>query len=356
MTVSRQQSVTPSSNRLALQKSLRPHRGKKHGPPSKRRKIDGEAPAPVSSSVLTDFPRDASSAPSFRLKHNTSNEEVDLDTAEIKNGESIAGLRKMILGKVDYQASQAVPGKYLALDCEMVGVGIDGTESSLARVSIVNFTGAVILDVFVRQREKVVDYRTQWSGVRRSDLTMGANPFEEVQKDVAALIKDRILVGHAVHNDLKALLLSHASPQTRDTQSLAFKHGLVKSRRPALRALVRQELGLMIQVGEHSSVTDARATMALFRLYKKQWESGFRPFRTLIPSKSVKESKLELGVRPLSGPSSAASQLDTPVEKRKRTESLSVLRSPPISQSQSRGDKWWTSLGSSGGKKGSIRL
>lgn len=28
-------------------------------------------------------------------------------------------------------------------------------------------------------------------------------------------------------------------------------------------------------------MTDARATMALFRLYKKQFESGFRPFRTL---------------------------------------------------------------------------
>jgi len=52
----------------------------------------------------------------------------------------------------------------------MVGVGIEGDESSLARVSIVNYTGAIILDVFVRQRERVVDYRTQWSGVRRTDL------------------------------------------------------------------------------------------------------------------------------------------------------------------------------------------
>lgn len=62
------------------------------------------------------------------------------------------------------------PGKYLALDCEMVGVGTEGNESSLARVSIVNYTGSVILDVFVRQRERVVDYRTQWSGVRSTDL------------------------------------------------------------------------------------------------------------------------------------------------------------------------------------------
>lgn len=30
-----------------------------------------------------------------------------------------------------------------------------------------------------------------------------AKPFEQVQKRVAELLEDRILVGHAVHNDLK---------------------------------------------------------------------------------------------------------------------------------------------------------
>lgn len=52
-------------------------------------------------------------------------------------------------------------------------MGVDGTESSLARVSLVNFYGAVQLDEFVRQRERVVDYRTQFSGVRASDMING---------------------------------------------------------------------------------------------------------------------------------------------------------------------------------------
>lgn len=65
------------------------------------------------------------------------------------------------------------PGKYLSLDCEMVGVGIEGVESSLARVSLVNYYGAVQLDEFVRQRERVVDYRTQWSGIRETDMIKG---------------------------------------------------------------------------------------------------------------------------------------------------------------------------------------
>lgn len=59
----------------------------------------------------------------------------------------------------------------------MVGVGSEGKESSLARVSIVNYHGAVLLDEIVKQRERVVDYRTEWSGIRPGDLINGeCNP------------------------------------------------------------------------------------------------------------------------------------------------------------------------------------
>ena len=67
-------------------------------------------------------------------------------------------------------------GKYLALDCEMVGVGIDGAESVLARVSLVNYYGFVLLDAIVRPRERVVDYRTEFSGIRPSDMVHGTSP------------------------------------------------------------------------------------------------------------------------------------------------------------------------------------
>ena len=49
--------------------------------------------------------------------------------------------------------------KVLGMDCEMVGVGRDGTDSVLARVSIVNHFGHPVYDKFVSPREKVTDYR-----------------------------------------------------------------------------------------------------------------------------------------------------------------------------------------------------
>ena len=48
----------------------------------------------------------------------------------------------------------------------------------------------------------MTDYRTEVSGVRPEDL-VGAPHFKQVQTEVAELIKDRLLVGHAIHHDLK---------------------------------------------------------------------------------------------------------------------------------------------------------
>jgi len=62
------------------------------------------------------------------------------------------------------------------MDCEMVGVGDDGKESILARVSMVNQYGCCIYDTFVKPTERVTDYRTKVSGVRRADLVNGMLP------------------------------------------------------------------------------------------------------------------------------------------------------------------------------------
>ena len=59
------------------------------------------------------------------------------------------------------------------MDCEMVGVGSDGQDSILARVSIVNQFGQCIYDTFVKPTELVTDYRTHVSGVRRQDIAKG---------------------------------------------------------------------------------------------------------------------------------------------------------------------------------------
>lgn len=166
--------------------------------------------------------------------------------------------------------------RVIALDCEMVEVG--GNRDALARVSVVNVRGDVVYDRFVKA-EGVVDYRTEHSGVRREDLeSESAADATEVRKDVGEFLKGRILVGHALQNDLRALALSHPHHATRDT-SVYFRrrHGRNRGGAPKLAELVASKLGVdEFQKGEHDAAEDARAALALYKKFGSQWEAELR--------------------------------------------------------------------------------
>lgn len=167
---------------------------------------------------------------------------------------------------------EAYKHRYVALDCEMVGIGTDGKTSVLARVSIVDWDGEVLLDTYVQVESKVVDFRTQFSGIKPKHIKDAMKP-EIVRQRVADLVKDKVLVGHALHNDLHALLLTHPKGMIRDTAKYRpFQRYHGKWRPRKLRDLVKEHLGKTIQEGSHDSVTDAASTMELFRLVRAKWE------------------------------------------------------------------------------------
>uniref|UniRef100_A0A0N4U3P1 RNA exonuclease 4 n=1 Tax=Dracunculus medinensis TaxID=318479 RepID=A0A0N4U3P1_DRAME len=167
--------------------------------------------------------------------------------------------------------------KELAIDCEFVrGLAGEREISLLARVSIVNANGKCIMDKFVKPTQKVVNYCTFVSGIRPCDL-INADPFDKVQCEVAKIIDGRILVGHALDNDLLVLKLTHPQKLIRDTSDylpLQFICRNSLGRRPALKTLAKEVLGINIQQGEHNSVIDAKTTMQIYNIYKKQWEAS----------------------------------------------------------------------------------
>lgn len=173
-------------------------------------------------------------------------------------------------------ASAGIPTKYLAIDCEMVGVGPKGSISQLARCSVVSYEGDVVYDKFIKPPMPVTDYRTRWSGIRRSDL-VNATPYTEARKEILKLINGKVVIGHAIHNDFKALSYSHPNALTRDTSRIPLlnqRAGFPENQCASLKRLTKAIFNRDIQTGKrgHSSVEDAKASLALYKVVEEQWE------------------------------------------------------------------------------------
>lgn len=187
---------------------------------------------------------------------------------------------------------------YVALDCEMVGVGEGGQTSAVARVCLVNWDEEVLLDTFVKVAEPVTNYRTFVSGIREEDLASDeAIDFDECRMKLASLIAGKILVGHALKNDLRALQLHHPWYDIRDTakyepfMKLCETTGIYRQRR--LRDLVKEKLRRTIQLDgeEHSPHEDAVAALDLFKHAKTKWEKVMQ--YKVLKTREIKGIKLQ---------------------------------------------------------------
>ena len=201
------------------------------------------------------------------------------DIISAAKSEALLAARATVLGPFGMNAPTGEHARVLALDCEMVGVGPDGRRSALAQVVIVDWNGRILLNRYVRPAETVTDFRTHVSGVTSAHLR-NAESLASVQRDVSALLHGRILVGHGLENDMTALLLSHPSAATRDTakfQPFCWRAGPVgKWRASKLKNLADKHLQLSIQVQDaaHEPAEDARAALALYKFYRREWEHG----------------------------------------------------------------------------------
>lgn len=99
-----------------------------------------------------------------------------------------------------------------------------------SRVAVVDYRGQTVFCSYVLPTNPVTDYRTNTTGIQASDLQPGqttralspspgaddtlgnALPWKEVQQRVAQLIRDRILVGHTLWQDLSGKSPRHQIP------------------------------------------------------------------------------------------------------------------------------------------------
>jgi RNA exonuclease 4 len=170
--------------------------------------------------------------------------------------------------------------QYVALDCEMVGVGAKGTKSIVAKVTLVGWNGETLFDEFIKPSREVTDYRTFVSGITEADLERAEMDIHMCRERVQDIIEDKILVGHALKNDMRALEINHPWFMTRDTakyepfMQVRFEDGVLWPRK--LKELVKEKLNKEIQVvgKPHTAYEDALAALDLYRTVGRKWEKA----------------------------------------------------------------------------------
>lgn len=94
----------------------------------------------------------------------------------------------------------------IAIDCEMMRSNIGQV---LGRVSVVNYESETIFDTFVCYPKPINITKTdeEFSGIDWNDIDPqnGAQPFSEFQAQLVELLRDRIVIGHDIEKDLKAI-------------------------------------------------------------------------------------------------------------------------------------------------------
>ncbi|KAH7923995.1 hypothetical protein BV22DRAFT_544301 [Leucogyrophana mollusca] len=165
------------------------------------------------------------------------------------------------------------PQRYVSVAAQVVLTGISRDKvPMIARVSITDYRGNILLDTFVRPTQPICDYRHAETGLQFTDL-MHAPFFHHVQTSVAELVKGKIIVGHAIWNFLSVMGLNHPAIDTRDLALfLPFRrtlryHGVI-----ALRVLVKHFMERDIGAGYEHPLEIARASIDLFRSCETLWE------------------------------------------------------------------------------------
>ncbi|KAI5849529.1 hypothetical protein DFP73DRAFT_298219 [Morchella snyderi] len=144
--------------------------------------------------------------------------------------------------------------KAVVLGCG-VGVSAQATSELIQLVVIDFFTGEVLIDMIVRPRKQMVDYRTRWTGVTK-DMVQNAiaageflDSFENARAELLKWIDSQtILIGHSLNMELWQLQLRH---HLVIDLSLAIPQAgyvpLKRSKGKNLKAILQNFLGDIIQ-------------------------------------------------------------------------------------------------------------
>ncbi|KAJ3209636.1 poly(A)-specific ribonuclease, partial [Clydaea vesicula] len=178
----------------------------------------------------------------------------------------------------------SIDAEFVVLAKEDTELRSDGTRAmlrptrlSLARVSVVRGEGAdegvPFIDEWISTTETIVDYLTEFSGIKSGDLEISVSThplvgLKAAYKKLRYLVDiGCIFVGHGLKKDFRIINILVPPEQVIDTVDIYFKKNF--QRKLSLRFLSWLVLKKEIQTGMHDSVIDAKTALLLYKHYLK---------------------------------------------------------------------------------------
>ncbi|RKP03205.1 hypothetical protein CXG81DRAFT_9832 [Caulochytrium protostelioides] len=187
----------------------------------------------------------------------------------------------------------ALDAEFVALNREETEVRSDGsrrilrpTHMALARVSVLRCAdggpnlprGMPFIDEYIATSDVIVDYKTEFSGIKPGDLDVAQSKHPLVThksnyKKLRLLVNAGcIFVGHGLANDFRTINIHVPRAQIVDTVTIYFQES--QTRRLSLRFLAWAVLGKHIQSENHDSIEDAMTAMLLYQHHQQELEAG----------------------------------------------------------------------------------
>ncbi|CAI9729366.1 PAN2-PAN3 deadenylation complex catalytic subunit Pan2-like isoform X1 [Octopus vulgaris] len=190
----------------------------------------------------------------------------------------------------------ALDAEFVSLDQEQAELKSDGTRSTLkpshlalARLTCVRGYGPLhgepFIDDYIAMQEQVVDYLTEYSGIKPDDLiasvsTKHLTTLKSTYMKLRYLVDQGVcFVGHGLKKDFRVINISVPKKQIVDTVELLRQP---RQRNISLKFLVRYFLKMDIQSFTHDSIEDARSALRLYRLYEEMAKKGENHIKNVI--------------------------------------------------------------------------